>query len=121
MSLPHYSAWKIATWILSLAGAVIVTLDPTVKVAIIVAIPSTITGIGTLILGFMSRKSQQITDAKVEKIEISVNSNTSRLLDKLEEKGKQLVAATSRADSSEGSEAGRQLARTEASEDKAKS
>lgn len=38
---------------------IVAALDPTVKVAIIVAIPSAITGIGTLVLGWLNRKESK--------------------------------------------------------------
>ena len=61
----HYIGWIHIGWlralaiVISLSGAVVIASDASVKVALIVAIPSTLVGIGTLILGFLNRADTQ--------------------------------------------------------------
>lgn len=65
---------KMLTLIVSVMAAAIIALDPTVQVALIMAVPTTLLGIGTLVLGFMNRN-------KLNKIDISVDGKLSQLMD----------------------------------------
>lgn len=65
---------KILTLIVSVMAAAIIALDPTVQVAIVMAIPTTILGIGTLVLGFMNRN-------KLNKIDVNVDGKLSQLME----------------------------------------
>ena len=111
MSLPHYGALKILYGVGVSVVAVWVVIDPTFKAFLygcaIVSLPPTITGL------FNYFATLRLI-AKVDKVETNTNSMNTELR-------KQAVASATRADISEGSEAGRQLARAEAAADKAKS
>ena len=67
-------AWKVATLAFAVLAAAVVALDPTVKVAIIAAIPGTITGLITVILGIINHRTQQ-------EMRVSVDGNFKRMLD----------------------------------------
>ena len=77
-------------------------MDPTVKVAIIVAIPSAITGLGTLYLGIMNRRDAKDIRDHVGDIKASVDGNFSRLLDEKATQRVQLVDKTERLAHAEG-------------------
>ena len=83
MSLPTYGACRMATWILGGLAAIVLAMDPTVKVAIIVAIPSAITGIGTLVLGILNRN-------KLGDVAVLVDGKLSRLLEEKDRQGVEL-------------------------------
>jgi len=63
VTLPHL---KIATAVFAVGTAVGVSLDPTVKVALIMATPTTIVGLGTLILGFLTRRDQKKMQTSID-------------------------------------------------------
>lgn len=67
-------AWKVATLAFTVMAAAVVSLDPTVKVAIIAAIPGTITGLITVILGIINHRTQQA-------MRVSIDGNFTRMLD----------------------------------------
>src|ERR1035437_1989831 len=73
--------FKVATVVFTLIGAAIVAMDPTVKVAIIVAAPSMLAGIGTIILGFMNRTKLQDVHESAVRMESNVNGKLSKLLE----------------------------------------
>src|ERR1035437_3763563 len=73
--------FKVATVVFTLIGAAIVAMDPTVKVAIIVAAPSMLTGIGTIILGFMNRTKLQDVHESAVRMESNVDGKLSKLLE----------------------------------------
>ena len=67
MTVHLYGAAKVASFILIPATAAFIAVtDPTVKVALIVAIPATITSVGTLILGFLNYMSLGRVNVKVD-------------------------------------------------------
>jgi len=80
----HYGGLKIGFWVASLAAAAVFAMDPTVKVALIAAIPASLLGVGTLILGFLNRKAQQETHDKVIDLKVNVDGRLSQLLAKTE-------------------------------------
>ena len=82
-------------------------MDPTVKVALIVAIPSTITGIGTLVLGFLNRSTQT-------QMKSSMDGHFTKLLAERQQQGVELVEKTDKLAHAEGRREG-----VEAAEDKA--
>jgi hypothetical protein len=83
-----YAALKITTVMFFTIAAAIVAMDPTVKVAMIVATPGMITGIGTIILALMNRKTQQ----EGLKIQIETKANVDGNFSKLwEEKDRQVA------------------------------
>jgi uncharacterized membrane protein (Fun14 family) len=73
MALHHYGVLKVTTWALGVIAVAAIALDPTVKVALIVSIPPTITGILAFVLGLMNRKQLQT-------IKVDVNTNFQKLL-----------------------------------------
>jgi len=81
MALHHYAGLKIASWIATGLGALYLILDPTVKVAIIVAIPGTITAILSVVTHFQLRA-----------IKTDVNSNLTRMANEKQVKTDQLAA-----------------------------
>lgn len=95
MTIHYYGGLKAVTWLFGLAAVAAFAIEPTVKVAIIVAIPSAITGIGTLVLGFLNRKDAKEIHAVVTKVETQTNNMNTELR-------QQRNAATTRADSAEG-------------------
>jgi hypothetical protein len=109
MVLHHYGVWKLI-WLASvIVGGVVVAMDPTVKVALIVATPTTITGFGTLILGFLNRRDAKLIHANTAEIKASVNGNFTKLLNakaaqsvELKDKTEQLAHAEGRREGSAG-------------------
>jgi hypothetical protein len=67
IQLSHFGAIKIVVGIL-VVDAVTVAMDPTIKVALIVAVPSFIGTLGTLILGFMTLSNNKSLQRKQDKI-----------------------------------------------------
>lgn len=129
MVLQPIGIWKIASWCFGLLGAAaLAVMDPTTKgfllAACIVAIPPTITGIFAIYDRRQGEKKIHAGIGEVKEIAQQTEKNTNSTLTQLRvrtlELHGQVDAATTRADIAEGSEAGRQLARTEAAEDKAK-
>lgn len=87
MTVIHYSmavAWKILGG-LFLLGAAIFAMDPTVKVAYITAGALVTGAVVNMILGILTFIRQGKTGTQVDKIEVSTNSNTTRMLNKLDE------------------------------------
>lgn len=98
MTAPHFIVTlKIATYVGGLVGAVIWAVDPTIKVALIVSIPSMITGCGTLLLAFLNRSDAKKSLVAQDSIRLSVDGINSRLEDKLAAKNIQLSAKTEEA------------------------
>lgn len=89
MTITHISAWKAVTWMLGLAWAAVVVLDPTVQVAIIGAIPALVS---SFIWGWVNHR-------KISVVEVNTNDKLTKLLE-------QRNAATTRADFAEGRQEG---------------
>jgi hypothetical protein len=69
---------------LSVLAAVVVVMDPTVKVALIVVVGQLIIGIPTLILGFLNRKG-------LREIKVDVNSNFTRMMNQRDVQEEKLI------------------------------
>jgi hypothetical protein len=80
---------KVSTWALGVAAAAIVVMDPTVKVAIIAAIPPLVS---SFLWGWANHR-------KISTVEVNTNDKLSRLLDERN-------AATTRADTLQGQKEG---------------
>jgi hypothetical protein len=110
MSISPYGTLKLVYGVGVITVAAWVALDPTTKTfilaACIVSLPPTITGIFNILVNLTGQKI-------LKKVEVNTNSANTMLRQQRNE-------ATKRADIAEGAEVGRQLARTEASEDAAK-
>lgn len=98
MTLPHFTALKITTLVLGMAAAAVIAMDPTVKVAIIAAIPPTISA---FLWGWVNNK-------KLTTVEKNTNNKLDQVLD-------QRNAAVSRADKLQG-----QIEGTKAEQDRMK-
>jgi membrane protein implicated in regulation of membrane protease activity len=98
MSLPHYGAWKLATWILSGLAAVIVAMDPTMKVAIVTAIPATLTLLFTILTWFMGRKSL-VNQSQMKE---SIDGHFTKLMEEKTQQGVELVEKTDKLSHAEG-------------------
>ena len=90
----HYGvlavALKIATGVFSIVAALMIIMDPTVKVAIIAAIPPTIS---SLMWGYINHK-------KLQTVEVNTNHRLDKLL-------QERNTATTRADTAEAHALGR--------------
>lgn len=75
-----YAAFKIASISAALIGAVFFTIDPTVKVAIIIAIPQVVVGLGTLVLGFVNRQATRELHQTTAQLEVRVDGRLTELL-----------------------------------------
>jgi hypothetical protein len=85
MTIHYYGALKITTVILSVAAAAIIALDPTIKVALIVATPGTITGILTFTLGILGRRDARELKMGQENMQSSVDGKLSQLIETKEQ------------------------------------
>jgi hypothetical protein len=102
MTPTHYGVWKMATWVLSGIGAAIVVMDPTVKVALIVAVPLAVANCGTLLLGFLNRSDVKTSLANQEKMKASMDGHFSKLLAERAQQGVELVDKTDKLSHAEG-------------------
>lgn len=71
-------------------------MEPGVKVALIVAIPSTITGIGTLLLGFLNRQDNKSIKLGVDGINSRIQTKSDAQGEELADKSNQLAHAQGR-------------------------
>lgn len=83
--VPYYGAVKLATLVLGVGAVTVILMDPTVKVAIISAIPPTVSA---FVWGWVNH-------VKIATVEVNTNSKLTELL-------KQRNEAASRADRAEG-------------------
>ncbi len=113
MAIAHYAALKTATWVFGLVGAAIFVMEPTVKVALIVALPLTITSVGNFILGVLNRAGQKRSQAQGERIQESVDGNFSKLWEKQQSQSEKLHISEGKLSHAEGRREG-----VEATEDK---
>lgn len=73
----YYGA-KVATGAVATASAALWALDPTVQVALVVAVPLVLTSVGTFILGVMNHR-------RMGKLEVNVDGRLTQLLQKTEQ------------------------------------
>ena len=95
MALHHLGILKTVTWVLGAAAVAIVAMDPTIKVALIVSAPPTLTGILAFILGLMNRKELKV-------IKVDVNTNFQKLLREKEEQNKEMAAKSDQLSHAQG-------------------
>ena len=104
----HFGVLKTMYLLAGAVAAGLFTIDPTTRTfilaACIVSLPPTITGIFNILVNLTGQKI-------LKKVEVNTNSANTMLRE-------QRNIATTRADTAEGMEAGRQMARTEAAEEK---
>jgi hypothetical protein len=93
---------KIATIAFSAMAAAAVALDPTVKVAIIMSVPATITGLGTLALGFLNRLDQKKSLVNQAEMKDSMDGHFGKLLAEKAAQGAELVDKTDKLAHAEG-------------------
>jgi hypothetical protein len=87
MSLHHIGAAKIVALVSAAIGAVILALDPTVKVALIVSIAPTVASVWAVVLGIMNRDQLKV-------IKVDVNTNFQKLLREKEDQNKEMAQKT---------------------------
>ena len=95
MTIHSYAVAKVLVYASVAVGAFFFMLDPTVKVALIVSIPATVTGLVTLILGIVNRQ-------QLKAIKVDVNSNFSRLLSEKANAQSQLTESQKKLSHAEG-------------------
>jgi hypothetical protein len=100
MTIHFYGALKITTVIFGIIGAAIFAADPTIRVALIVATPGTITGILTFTLGLLNRRDARALKVGQENMQKSVDGK----LDKYIETKEQLSHAQGRREGVEATE-----------------
>lgn len=103
----------------NLIAAAMLLVDPSVKVALIVATPAMITGIGTLALGFLTRRDagrslakQTETHAIVEAVQRQTDGINTALTKRNADQRVELDDAKSRADRSEAASEATEAERT---------
>lgn len=87
MVLHHLGVLKTVAWVTGVAGAVIVAMDPTVKVALVASIAPTIASLGALVLGILNRNQLKV-------IKVDVNTNFQKLLQDKKDQDKEMAAKT---------------------------
>jgi hypothetical protein len=97
-----HGALKIATWIFGIMAAVVVAMDPTVKVALIAIIPLTITSTGTLWMAWLTRRDARKALVGQAKIEESINGHFGKLMEEKEQQHVVLMEKTDRLAHAEG-------------------
>ena len=122
--LPHLSMLKIAAVILAV-NAVTAVMDPTVKVALIVAVPSLITGVGTLALGFLTRRDNKEMRAKQDnmqedqsRLQTSMDGHFTKILNERTAIGEKLTDKTDKLAHAEGRREGIEVAEDKAKEER---
>ena len=95
----HIAAFKVGVGALLVAGAAL-AMDPTIKVALIMSGPVTLIGIGTLTLGFLTRRDSKRMQDKQDKMQSdqaklkdSMNGHFDKLMTEREQVGKELGIA----------------------------
>ena len=87
MIVHHLSVLKTVAWVTGIIGAVVVALDPSVKVALIASIAPTIASMGALILGILNRNQLKV-------IKVDVNTNFQKLLQDKKNQDKEMAGKT---------------------------
>ena len=101
MIVTHYTALKVLA-VYSVIALSAIALNPTLEVAVIVAVPGTIAGMGTIFLGLLARKDARELRASQAAMQTSIDGHFSKLLDEKQKQGEQLVDKTDRLAHAEG-------------------
>lgn len=109
------SAMKVAATVTAVAAATIFALDPTVQVAIIVSVPTTVV---TLVLGLMNHYELKKHRDELHVIKVEMNGNMSRILDEKAIQGVSLTEKTTALAHAEGRREGTEAAEQRASDRK---
>src|ERR1022692_2647052 len=81
MSIAHYGAAKLALVLYGAVAFAVIASDPSVRVALIVAVPGMITGIGTIILALLNRKDAREIRTSQSEMKTSIDGHFTKLLD----------------------------------------
>lgn len=104
MVIHHLGVLKTVAWVTGIVGAVIVALDPSVKVALIASIAPTIASMGALILGILNRNQLKV-------IKIDVNTNFQKLLQDKKDQDKEMATKSDQLSHAQGWKEGSQSER----------
>ena len=107
MTIAHYGAAKlILLGVYGVAAAAIVVINPTVEVALIVAVPGIITGMGTICLALLNRRDARKDASEMKaiqsKMQTSIDGHFTKLLDQKQIISEQLVEKTDKLSHAEG-------------------
>ena len=109
MIVTHFTALK-GLMIYGAIGLAVILANPTVEVALIVAIPGMITGMGTILLALLARRDARELGVSQAKMQTSIDGHFSKLLDEKQKQAEQLVDKTDRLAHAEGRREGMEAA-----------